>query len=193
MEYMKKIIVCILAFFCLIGCSSNTSEEAVETKEDCSILVVYFSVTGNTETLAEYASEYYNAPIFEIKPTIAYTDEDINYNDSKSRTSIEQNDSSIRPEIMNSLDNMDQYDTILLGYPIWWGQAPRIIETFLESYDFSNKTILPFCTSASSDIGSSDDNLYDLVSSSVNWLDGKRFSVNTDKDTFIEWVDSLLH
>lgn len=159
---------------------------------DATTLVVVFSVTGNTRPLAEYAAEYLNADFFEIEAAEPYTDKDIDYGNSSSRTSIEQNDLSSRPEIANFIPNMDQYDTIILGYPIWWGQAPRIIDTFLESYDFSGKTIVPFCTSASSGIGSSDTNLHAFTDDSTNWLEGKRFAIGTDQVAFLDWLSGVL-
>ena len=150
------------------------------------ILVAYFSCTGTTKTLAGYAAEYLNADLYEIVPKQPYTDEDLAYY-TGGRADKEQNDPSARPAISGSVKNMEQYDTILLGYPIWHGQAPRIISTFLESYDFSGKSILPFCTSHSSDIGSSDTDLHSLVVN-ANWLKGKRFAAETAKEEIIQWV-----
>ena len=103
----------------------------VETPQEAKTLVVYFSNTGNTKTIAEYISEELGADLFEIIPAVPYTSADLDYNDSSSRSTIEQNDSSSRPEIANTVENMEQYDTIYLGYPIWWGRAPQIISTFL--------------------------------------------------------------
>ena len=105
------------------------------------------------------------------------------------RADQEQNDPDARPVISGGVENMDQYDIIIISYPIWHGQAPRIISTFLESYDFSGKTILPFCTSHSSGIGSSADNLHVLCSDSTVWLEGKRFEANTSKETIEEWLE----
>ncbi|MDE6233631.1 MAG: aldo/keto reductase [Lachnospiraceae bacterium] len=158
--------------------------------KNTNILVAYFSCTGTTKTLAEYAAEYLNADLYQIEPAIPYTDEDLNYNDSNSRATREQNDSDARPEISGSVENMTQYDTVILAYPIWWGQAPRIVSTFLENYDFNGKTIVPFCTSHSSDIGSSDTNLHSLVDSSTIWKEGKRFKSGTSKSEIQEWMDS---
>lgn len=186
---MKKIISIFIFCILLIACQS-TKEEPIKVEETSnSVLVVYFSVTGNTKQLAKYASDYLNADIFEIEAFNPYTDEDIDYGDPNSRTSIEQNDKTVRPEILNTVENMDSYDVIVLGYPIWWSQAPRIIDTFLESYDFSNKTIIPFCTSASSDIGSSDDYLHSLVDSTTNWKEGKRFAQNASKEEISNWLN----
>ena len=170
---------------------TDISAESTDSETSTNILVAYFSRTGNTKPLAEYAAEYYGADIYEILAEDPYTDEDINYSDSESRTTIEQNDKSVRPEIDGSVENMDQYDVIVLAYPIWWGQAPRIIDTFLESYDFFGKTIIPFCTSASSDIGSSDDELYDLVSDSVTWIQGKRFAAGSSYEEVSAWLEEV--
>lgn len=152
-------------------------------------LVVYFSATGTTKPLAEYAADILDADIYEIVPDDPYTEEDLAYY-TNGRADREQNDSSARPAISGSVENMEQYDTILLGYPIWHGQAPRIISTFLESYDFSGKTILPFCTSHSSGIGTSDTNLHSLAKN-ANWLDGRRFAGGTTKEEIAAWLDEM--
>ena len=154
-------------------------------------LVAYFSVTHHTEPIAEYISEHTDATLYEIVPEQPYTDKDIDYGDSSSRTSIEKNDPNARPAIASTVDNIEQYDIIYLGYPIWHGQAPKIMYTFLESVFIKDgATIVPFCTSASSGIGSSATNLKQLAPS-ANWLDGNRFAVGTDKSTVTQWVDSL--
>ncbi len=102
-----------------------------------------------------------------------------------------ETDPSARPAIAGKVENMEEYDTIILGYPIWHGQAPRIISTFLESYDFLEKTIIPFCTSHSSGIGSSADNLHELCPDSVNWMEGKRFEARTMKETMENWLENV--
>lgn len=129
-------------------------------------LVVYFSCTGTTELVVEYVKEILGADIYEIVPENPYTEADLAYY-TNGRADQEQNDPDVRPAISGGVENMDTYDTIILGYPIWHGQAPRIISTFLESYDFSGKTMIPFCTSHSSGIGSSASNLHVLGSKSV--------------------------
>lgn len=154
------------------------------------ILVAYFSATGTTKPLAEYAAEILDADLYEIVPETPYTDADLNYGNSGSRTTSEQNNPSARPAIAGGVERMEQYDTILLGYPIWHGQAPRIISTFLESYDFSSKTIVPFCTSHSSGIGSSDTNLQAHVSG-ANWLSGQRFAAGTTREQMADWISGL--
>ncbi len=152
-------------------------------------LVVYFSATGTTKPLAEYAADILNADIYEIVPSDPYTEEDLAYY-TNGRADKEQNDHSARPAISGSVSDMDKYNTVILGYPIWHGQAPRIISTFLESYDFSGKTILPFCTSHSSGIGSSDTNLHSLAEN-AKWLDGRRFAASTSKEEIYSWLDEM--
>lgn len=154
------------------------------------VLVAYFSATNTTEGVAEHIANGLSADLYEIVPEQPYTSSDLNYNDDTSRSSIEMNDSSSRPAISGSVENMEQYDIVFLGYPIWWGEAPRIVNTFVESYDFSGKTIVPFCTSGSSGIATSVSELQELTDSAV-WLDGRRLSGGDTQDTVMEWVNSL--
>lgn len=158
---------------------------------DRTVLVVYFSCTGTTRSLAELASEILDADLYEITPETPYLETDLNYSDSSSRATTEQNTPDARPEISGTVENMEQYDTVLLAYPIWWGQAPRIINTFLESYDFSGKTIVPFCTSHSSGLGSSAKELQISCSDTTEWLDGRRFDAETPKSELEDWVSSI--
>ena len=153
-------------------------------------LVVYFSRTGNTEKIAEYLIELTNADSYVIEAAVPYTDDDIAYTNSLCRANQEQNDKMARPEIAEPIESIDSYDVIYLGYPIWWGEEPRIIDTFLESYDFSDKTVIPFCTSGSSGIGTSERNIANLVPIG-NQLEGKRFSASASRETVSEWIDSL--
>lgn len=152
--------------------------------------VAYFSATNTTKPLAEYIAGGLDADIYEIVPQEPYTSADLNYNNSSSRTTAEMNDPDARPAISGGVNDMEQYDIVFIGYPIWWGQAPRIVSAFLESYDFSGKTIVPFCTSGSSGIGSSAANLHSLANGAT-WLDGRRFSGGTSRGAMIEWVNSL--
>lgn len=163
--------------------------EPVTEPESNKTLVVYFSRTGNTKPLAQYASEILGADIFEIEAAVPYTDADIAYY-TNCRADQEQNDPTARPEISGYVESMDSYSTIILAYPIWHGQAPKIIYTFLESYDFSGKTIIPFCTSASSGIGSSASNLHSLAPDAI-WEDGRRFPAGTTKETIAEWLSEF--
>ena len=154
-------------------------------------LVAYFSVTKNTKAIAEYISEHTDSVLYEIVPAQPYTSADIDYGDKSSRTSIEQNDPNARPAIASTIENIEQYDVIYLGYPIWWGQAPKIMYTFLEGVTIKeHATIVPFVTSGSSGIGSSATNLKSSASS-VNWLEGRRFAAGTSKSTVTQWIDSL--
>lgn len=130
-------------------------------------LVVYFSCTGTTKKFAEEIASKINADVFEIVPETLYTEEDLDWTNQTSRSTIEMKDMSSRPKIKNTIDNIDEYDKIVVGYPIWWGKAPTIINTFLESYDLTNKTIIPFGTYHSSGIGESDKYLKPSVSNST--------------------------
>ena len=124
-------------------------------------------------------------------PVDAYSSEDLDYGNDDCRANREQNDSTSRPEISNAIENIENYDTVFIGHPIWWGEEPRIIDTFLENYDFSGKTMIDFCTSGGSGICTSEGNLKELYSSDVNWLAANRFSSDTDVDTVRDWVQSL--
>ena len=158
--------------------------------EGSKTLVAYFSATGNTEGVAQKLADGLGADLYEITPTEPYTDEDLDYGNSGSRSSVEMNDPSARPAISGSVENMEQYDVVLIGYPIWWGEAPRIMSTFIESYDFSGKTLAAFCTSASSGFGNSDSALR-AAASGATWMDGRRFSAGADSDEVMEWANGL--
>lgn len=154
------------------------------------ILVAYFSATNTTEGVAEQIAGVLGADLYEITPEEPYTDDDLDYNDDNSRTTIEMNDPSVRPAISGSVENMDEYGIVFLGYPIWWGEAPRIMSTFMESYDFSGKMIVPFCTSGGSGIGSSAERLAELTEG-AQWADGERFGGSVSRDEISDWVNSL--
>ncbi len=166
-------------------------EEPTAEETGGKVLVAYFSCTGNTAGVAEKIAAATGADLYEIVPEQPYTDADLDYGDSSSRSTVEQNDDSARPAISGSVENMEQYDTVFIGYPIWWGQAPKIIYTFVESYDLSGKTLVPFCTSASSGVGSSAENLHSSVSDSANWLDGTRFSAGASESDIASWLGGL--
>lgn len=169
-----------------------TEEPVSEGEPDTGtkVLVAYFSATGNTRPLAEYMADGLGADLYEITPEEPYTDADLDYGNSNSRTSIEMNDPSSRPAIRGSVENMEQYDIVFVGYPIWWGDAPHILYTFMESYDWSGKTVIPFCTSGGSGIGSSGANLESLTSGAV-WMSGQRLNTGASQDEVMEWVNSL--
>ena len=167
---------------------SSASDKAADTSTNSGkTLVVYFSATGTTKGVAEKIAAATNADTYEILAAQTYTEADLNWNDKNSRTTKEQNDKSVRPEIGSDKVNLDGYSTIFIGYPIWWGEEPRIMDTFVESYDFSGKTMIPFCTSGGSGIGSSGTNLADNAKSG-NWLEGERLSSSSDIEG---WVKGL--
>lgn len=169
---------------------TRPTENDAETEQTNRILVAYFSATNTTEGVAERMAEGLNADLYEIIPQEPYTDADLDYNDKNSRSTIEMNDPDSRPAISGSVENMEQYDIVFIGYPIWWGDAPRIVSTFVESYDLSGKTVIPFCTSGGSGIGSSGSNLEQLTSG-AEWLAGRKLGGSDSKDVIMEWVNSL--
>lgn len=159
-------------------------------EEGVDVLVAYFSATGNTENIAEHLVSILDADLYEIVPEVPYTSADLNYSNSDCRANQEQNDPAARPAISGSVENLEDYEVIFLGYPIWWGDAPKIISTFLETYDFGGKTIVPFCTSGSSSIDSSADAL-EALTQRATWLEGQRFSGSASQETVSQWVNSL--
>ncbi|MDE7104389.1 MAG: flavodoxin [Ruminococcus sp.] len=163
-------------------------EESSSTDDET--LVVYFSATGTTKGVAERIASVTNADLYEIIPAEPYSSDDLDWHDSNSRTSIEMNDLNVRPEIASETLSLDNYSTIYVGYPIWWGDAPRIMSTFVESYDFSDKTVVPFCTSSGSGIGRSGDNLKDLANSG-NWLSGDRLDADISESEIQDWINDL--
>ena len=152
------------------------------------MLVAYFSWTNNTEGIANHIADITGADKFEIIPVEPYGEENNNYYDQSTRAYKEQYDDSARPEISGTVQNMEQYDVVFLGFPIWYGKAPKLIYTFLESYDFEGKMVVPFCTSGSSGISTRE--LVPLAPE-ANWLDGRRFSGGASRSTVEEWVNSL--
>lgn len=155
-----------------------------------STLVAYFSATGNTEGIAMTIAEYTGADVFAITPAQAYTDADLNYNDDASRASIERAD-GIQPELAQvTPDAFDTYSTVFVGYPIWWGEAAWPLRTFAAGNDFTGKTVVPFCTSASSGIGDSGEALAELADTG-EWMEGARFSGGTPAADVTAWVDGL--
>lgn len=171
-----------------VGNGSLTAESGKENEKtdeasSSKILVAYFSCTNNTKGRAETLQSMLNADIYRIVPAIPYTTADLNYN-TDCRANREQNDPTARPEISGKLENLSQYEVVYIGYPIWWSQAPKIIYTFLESYDFDGITIIPFCTSGSSGMGSSATNLHRSASSAI-WKSGCRVASNADIETLV--------
>lgn len=154
------------------------------------ILVAYFSASGVTKNAAEKLAKAANADLFEIKPVRPYTDADLDWTDKKSRSTVEMNDLSSRPEIANKCENMGSYDVVFVGFPIWWYVEPRIIDTFLESYDFSGKTVIPFATSGSSGLGKTAENFKKILGANTTVKDGKLLTRASESDVS-SWVKSL--
>ena len=207
MKKMPKILVYLFGLrvaLCLTACSSGQEEtppadneqqqevtpspdEQQEPQADNStVLVAYFSRTGNTETVAGLIAEQLGADLYAITPAEAYPED---YQQAL-EIAQQQQDDDARPELADTDLDLSAYDTVFIGYPIWYGYEPMIIRTFLESYDFDGRTIVPFCTSGSSGIGSSADDLRDLTNG-ASWLEGRRFSGGASQESIADWVDSL--
>ena len=156
------------------------------------VLVVYYSATGNTETVANYIAEATGGDIFEITPAEPYTDDDLNWSDENSRVTREHADESLRDVELTTtqVENWDSYDTVFLGYPIWWGVAAWPVDGFVEANDFTGKTVIPFCTSSSSGLGESGDLLAELAASG-DWQEGQRFRGGASQADVAAWVESL--
>lgn len=171
------------------GADETAAGEPADTNAVKSV-VVYFSATGNTKVIAEYIADLENADIMEIEPENPYSSEDLNYNDSSCRANQEMNDDSARPAIKNDMSAVLDYDVIYLGYPIWWGVEPRIIQTFLDTYDLSGKTVYAFCTSGSSNVDRSVSDINDNYPGVVI-ADSRRFDSEDGKDVVENWLDEL--
>ena len=154
-------------------------------------LVAFFSASGTTKKIAEMIAEAANADLHEIAPKVLYTKDDLNWTNKKSRSSIEMSDKSIRPEIADSNLDMESYDEIILGFPIWWYREPSIIDTFIESYDLTNKTIIPFATSGGSGMGKSSTYIQKLAPKS-KVTQGKRLSFSITDEELNTWASSMI-
>ncbi|MDO5582350.1 MAG: flavodoxin [Planctomycetia bacterium] len=154
-------------------------------------LVAYFSCSGITKRAAGKLAEAAKADLFEIVPEVPYSNADLNWNDAHSRSSVEMKDKSSRPAVSSKVSDMSVYDVVFVGFPIWWYVAPTIINTFLESYDFSGKTIILFATSGGSRFGKTVENLKSSVSSSTVIKEGKLLNGNPSGDDLSNWVKSL--
>ena len=154
------------------------------------ILVACFSAGGETARLAKTIAEVVDGDLFEIKPETPYTAADLDWTDSRSRSTVEMNDEGCRPAIAGRVEDMARYDTVLVGFPIWWYQAPRIIETFLEGYDFAGKTLVPFATSGGSGMGKTG-SILKAVCPSATWLTGKRMQSRESAEAVHKWINEL--
>ena len=174
--------------------TSEGASEAADTESEAGggILVVYYSATGHTETAANYIAELTGGDLFELEPEEPYTDDDLNWTGENSRVTQEHEDESLRdvPLVADTVDNWDSYDTVFIGYPIWWGIAAWPVDTFVEANDFTGKTVIPFCTSSSSGLGESGELLSEMAGTG-DWQEGMRFSSRVSESDVQEWLDSL--
>ncbi len=167
-----------------VKATAETTSSASKT------LVVYFSATGTTKAVAERIAAVTGADIYEIIPSEPYSAADLNWNDSSSRTTKEMNDPDVRPGIASADISLDGYSTVYIGYPIWWGDAPRIMSTFVRAHSFDGITVIPFCTSSSSGIGGSGRNLAER-SGSGNWLTGGRLESTISESQITDWINGM--
>lgn len=172
--------------------SANTQSEASDEGKHGGVLVAYYSSTGTTEGIAEQIAEYTDAELFEITPQQEYTSEDLDWNNDSSRVSTEHDDPDGRnvPLVTTVPDDFDDYDTVFIGYPIWWGIAAWPVDTFVKGNDFSGKTVIPFCTAASSDIGESGELLAEMAGTG-SWQQGRRFFGSSSAGDIQSWLDEL--
>lgn len=174
--------------------TSEPENTSAETSRQTSgkTLVVYYSASGNTKAVAEIVAEAAGADTFELIPTEIYTNDDLNWTNNSSRVSREHDDESLRDVPLNetTVENWDEYETVFIGYPIWWGIAAWPVDNFIKSNDFSDKTVIPFCTAASSGIGQSG-KLLEEMAGSGSWQEGIRFRERPDRDDVVSWVEGL--
>ena len=170
----------------------SSQAQAEDTGSGSSVLVVYYSATGNTEQVAQYIADSTGGDLFEIQPVEPYTDDDLNWTDDNSRVSQEHAVESLRDVelVADTVDNWDQYDTVFIGYPIWWGIAAWPVDGFVEANDFSGKTVIPFCTSSSSGLGESGQLLADMAGTG-DWQEGQRFRSGASQEDVQSWIEEL--
>ena len=154
-------------------------------------LVVCFSASGVTKGVAQMLAETEGADFFEIVPEVLYTAEDLDWRNEKSRSTVEMKDPACRPAIKGTVENMDQYHTVFIGFPIWWGREPSVVDTFLESYDFSGKVIIPFCTSGGSPIGFTGDRMKQIAKGNPTVVNGNRLGGSVSREDLKLWADGL--
>ena len=170
----------------------SSQAQAEDTGSGSSVLVVYYSATGNTAQVAQYIADSTGGDLFEIQPVEPYTDDDLNWTDDNSRVSQEHADESLRDVelVADTVDNWDQYDTVIIGYPIWWGIAAWPVDGFVEANDFSGKTVIPFCTSSSSGLGESGQLLAGMAGTG-GWQEGQRFRSGVSQEDVQSWIGEL--
>ena len=170
----------------------SSQAQAEDTGSGSSVLVVYYSATGNTAQAAQYIADTTGGDLFELEPVEPYTDDDLNWTDDNSRVSQEHADESLRDVelVADTVDNWDQYDTVFIGYPIWWGIAAWPVDGFVEANDFTGKTVIPFCTSSSSGLGQSGELLADMAGTG-DWQEGQRFRSGVSQEDVQSWIEEL--
>lgn len=193
---VKNILLTILSIF-IIGSGivfalSNKSETKGDSIMDKKVLVAYFSATGTTKAVAQKLAKTMNADIYEIKPATPYTKADLDWTDKNSRSSVEMNNRAFRPEIKKDDFSVSGYDVIFLGFPIWWGSAPTVVNTFLEQYDFSDKKIILFATSGGSGIYGTAKALRDSLPNSTEIIEGKLFNYNPSTEELKKWIEEIF-
>ena len=166
--------------------------QAGETASGSNVLVVYYSATGNTAEVAQYIADSTGGDLFELEPVNPYTSDDLNWTDDNSRVNQEHEDESLRDVelVADTVDNWEQYDTVFIGYPIWWGIAAWPVDGFVEANDFSGKTVIPFCTSSSSGLGESGQLLADMAGTG-DWQEGQRFRSGASQEDVQSWIEEL--
>lgn len=212
MKKMTSLLLAIVLVFAFAACTNNSnSENETQSNETQSsqaastqpvsenntdshgkALVVYFSASGNTKNVAEYIAKATDGDVFEITPKDEYSDADLNWRDESSRVNYEHDNPDARniELVSSSVDNWDAYDTVFIGYPIWWGIAAWPVDTFVKSNDFTGKTVVPFCTSTSSGLGESG-KLLEEMAGTGNWLEGEKFQSGASEKDVADWVNSL--
>lgn len=171
---------------------ASAAPEASDAPSGGKTLVVYYSATGNTQEAANLIAELTGGDLFELEPAAPYTDEDLNYSDENSRVVYEHDNPDARDVVLvqDTVDNWDEYDTVFLGYPIWWGIAAWPVDDFVTANDFTGKTVIPFCTSASSGLGESGELLAEMAGTG-DWLEGQRFPSRVSREDVQTWLDGL--
>lgn len=186
---MKKTILMLMMSLLTFG--GITADAKEKNMTDKKILVAYFSATGTTAGVAEKLATAVDADLFAITPVQPYSDADLDWRDKQSRSSIEMQDLNSRPEIAAKVENMQQYSVVFVGFPIWWYREPSIIDTFMESYDFTGKTIVPFATSGSSSIGDCGKNIQKLAPQATVYS-GRRFFADVEGEELHKWAEQWL-
>lgn len=174
------------------GSTDAAASDEAETSGSGNVLIAYYSATGNTEAVANIIADATGGDLFELEPTEPYTDDDLNWSDDNSRVSQEhENEDQRDVELVSTTpENWDSYDTVFIGYPVWWGIAAWPVNQFVENNDFTGKTVIPFCTSASSGIGDSGELLADMAGTG-DWQEGQRFRSSVSDEDVVAWVESL--